>query len=62
MSMAEITVRCMISIDGAPEVPWESLTPEEQYAAGVRLRDRMKAGIEEYYGQHPEEWNSIRNS
>ena len=55
-----IKVRCFISIAGAAEVPWEALTPEQQYAAGVTMRDRMKSGIEEYYAKHPDEWNGLQ--
>lgn len=52
----EITVRIFISRNGAPEVPWESLTPEEQAQAGEILADRMAKGFEDYFRQHPEEW------
>ena len=55
----DITVRCYISIGGAPEVPVESLTPEQRADVGIRLRDRMAAEICKYYGAHPEEWEAI---
>lgn len=55
----EIKVRCFISIGGAPEVPVESLTPEQRADVGIRLRDRMAAEINRYYGAHIDEWEAI---
>ena len=52
----DIKVRCFISIDGAPEVPLESLTPEQREEAGRAMARNMAKAAEEWYNRHPEEW------
>lgn len=52
----EITVHIFISRHGEPEVPWNSLTPEEKQEARQRLAANMAKGIEDAYRQSPELW------
>jgi len=54
-----ITTRVYISIHGAPEEPWESLTPEMQKYCGEQLALRMRDAIQDYYSGKPEEWNEL---
>lgn len=49
-------VRIFISFDGAPEVRWETLTPEQQREAGARIAQKMGDGLSSYYRSHPEEY------
>ena len=52
----ELEIRCFISIDGAPEVPWESLDKQKQQEIGKRLAGRMAKAAEDYYSAHPKEF------
>lgn len=52
----EFTYKFMISVDGAPEVPLESLTEEELSRAKDRMRENLERNMSEYYTLHPEEY------
>ena len=53
----EFTYKFLISIDGAPEVPLESLTPEQMATARKRMSENLSRVMSEYYTLHPEELN-----
>ncbi len=55
----EFTYKFMISCDGAPEVPLESLTEEQIEAARRRMRENLERNMSEYYTLHPEEYGAL---
>ena len=55
----EFTYKFMISVDGAPEVPLESLTAEQRAEAGRRMTENLSRVMSEYYSLHPEEYNAL---
>ena len=52
----EFTYKFMISCDGAPEVPLESLTAEQLETARRQMRENLERNMSEYYTLHPEEY------
>ncbi len=55
----EFTYKFMISCDGAPEVPLESLTEEQLEAARRQMRENLERNMSEYYTSHPEEYHKL---
>ncbi len=55
----EFTYKFMISCDGAPEVPLESLTAEQTETARQRMRGNLERNMSEYYTYHPEEYSAL---
>ena len=55
----EFTYKFMISCDGAPEVPLESLTAEQTETARQRMRENLERNMSEYYTYHPEEYSAL---
>lgn len=55
----EFTYKFMISCDGAPEVPLESLTAEQTETARQRMRGNLEQNMSEYYTYHPEEYSAL---
>ena len=55
----EFTYKFMISCDGAPEVPLESLTAEQLETARQRMRGNLERNMSEYYSMHPEEYSAL---
>lgn len=55
----EFTYKFMISCDGAPEVPLESLTAEQRAEAGRRMTENLSRVMSEYYTLHPEEYGAL---
>ena len=56
MSKSEFQYRCMVSIDGAVPIPWESMTPEQEADVHRRMRERLSRTMSDYYSLHPEEY------
>lgn len=55
----EFTYKFMISVDGAPEVPLESLTKDELINVKRKMRENLSRGMSEYYSLHPEEYSAL---
>lgn len=56
MSKSEFQYRCMVSIDGAEPIPWESMTPEQESSVRHCMRERLSRTMSDYYSLHPEEY------
>lgn len=56
----EFTYKFMISVDGAPEVPLESLTDDELTAVKKDMREKLSRGMSDYYSYHPKEYMRIQ--
>lgn len=55
----ELKTRVFVSIHGAPEVPWESLTTEQQEYAGQQIAKNFMKGLSDYYSAHPDEYKAF---
>lgn len=55
----EFTYKFMISCDGAPEVPLESLNEEQLETVRDKMRRNLESVMSDYYTAHPEEYRLL---
>ena len=55
MARKELTGRCFIEINGAPPVPFDSLSAEEKARVMEIWSERLSKTMSAYYSNHPEE-------
>lgn len=59
MARKELTGRCFIEINGAPAVPFDSLSAEEKARVMDIWSERLSRTMSAYYTNHPEEYSKI---
>ena len=59
MARKELTGRCFIEINGAPPVPFDSLSAEEKAKVMEIWSERLSKTMSAYYTNHPEEYSKI---
>ena len=55
----EFTYKFFISVDGAPEVPLESLNEEQLETVRDKMRRNLESVMSDYYTAHPEEYKAL---
>ena len=59
MARKELTGRCFIEINGAPPVPFDSRSAEENAIVMEIWSERLSKTMSAYYTNHPEEYSKI---
>lgn len=57
----EFTYKFFISVDGASEVPLESLTAKQSETARQRMTGNLERVLSDYYSRNPEEYGRLKS-